>query len=99
MTAQEKQILHVFAQYGPEQMFWVTQENLATLAALPRLLDKQLIITSGITHDEHAMYRWTRLGLTLARNLATLIPTYTFAEEQAPPSSSTGETPISTATE
>lgn len=99
MTAQEKQILHVFAQYTPSQVFWITSENLATLAAVPRLLDKQLMTTVGITHDGHAMYRWTRLGYVLAQSLTRLIPTYTFASEQAPPSSSTGEAPPSTAAE
>ena len=53
------------------------------LAAFPRLLDKQLIITAGITHDEFAMYRWTELGKVVADNIDALVPVINFAPIEA----------------
>lgn len=50
------------------------QTNLATLAALPRLLDKQLLVAVGMTEDNKAVFRWTRLGYTIAQNLDKLLP-------------------------
>jgi hypothetical protein len=76
LTAQEHQILELFAQYGLGQVFWAEQTNLATLAPLPRLLDKQLRVTAGMTSDGQAMFRWTRLGFALARSLEAQVPTY-----------------------
>lgn len=83
LTAQEHQILNVFSQYGLGQVFWAEQANLATLAALPRLLDKQLLMTAGMTSDGQAMFRWTRLGYTLAGNLHAFIPQHTPPKSQA----------------
>lgn len=79
LTANERQIVATFSKYTVEQTFWFTRkENLGMLAAMPRLLDKQLIITAGITHDGYAMYRWTELGKTLADNIDKLVPMVDF---------------------
>jgi hypothetical protein len=37
LTAQERQILQIFSDYGTGQRFWLKQTNLGTLAAIPRL--------------------------------------------------------------
>jgi hypothetical protein len=57
-----------------EQTFWFTKETLFMATAIPRLLDKQIFVTAGITNDGHAMYRWTELGKTLADNIEKLVP-------------------------
>lgn len=74
LTAQERQILSVFAPYRLDQAFHVQQTNLATLAALPRLLDKQLLVAIAMTADSQAIFKWTRLGYTIAQNLDRLLP-------------------------
>ena len=74
LTAEERRILSVFAPYQPGERFLVQQTNLATLAALPRLLDKQLLVAVGMTEDNKAVFRWTRLGYTIAQNLDKLLP-------------------------
>lgn len=79
LTSQEREILGTFAKYHMGQTFWLTTHNLATLATLPRLLDKQLIRTAGITHDGYAMFKWTELGRTLADRIDQLVPTVNFA--------------------
>lgn len=80
LTLNERQILATFKRYAMENTFWFTRkENLGMLAAIPRLLDKQLIVTAGITHDGYAMYRWTELGKTLADNIDSLVPMVNFA--------------------
>jgi len=92
LKAGERQVLAAFKNYGPDQIFWVTQTNLATLAALPRLLDKQLIRTAGITEDGYAMFKWTELGRCLADNLERMVPVIKLppvpvAATEKPPSS------------
>lgn len=79
LTSQEREILGTVAKYNMSQAFWLTTHNLATLSALPRLLDKQLIRTAGITHDGYAMFKWTELGKTLADRIDQLVPTVNFA--------------------
>lgn len=74
LTAPERGIIEAFKDYTPEKVFWLQKGNLATLAAIPRLLDKQLLITAGTTNDGKEMFRWTRLGYTLAQSLETLLP-------------------------
>ncbi len=74
LTAEERMILSVFAQYQLGESFFVQQTNITTLAALPRLLDKQLLIVVGMTEDNKAIFRWTRLGYTIAQNLESLLP-------------------------
>lgn len=79
LTSQEREFIGSFAKYKMEQTFWPTIHNLATLAALPRLLDKQLIRTAGITHDGYAMFKWTELGRMLADKVDQLVPIVNFA--------------------
>lgn len=74
LTAEERRILSAFAPYQPGQAFHVQQSNLVTLAALPRLLDKQLLVAVGMTEDNKAIFRWTRLGYTIAQHLDSLLP-------------------------
>lgn len=74
LSAPERNVLAAFKDYTPEKVFWLTKGNLATLAAVPRLLDKELLITAGMTGDGREMFRWTRLGYTLAQSLEALLP-------------------------
>jgi hypothetical protein len=77
LTGQERNILNAFSAYGAEQTFWLQNSGFGTIAGLPRLLDKQLITTAGVTDDGQAMFRWTRLGYVIANNLESLVPTHT----------------------
>jgi len=84
LTLNERQILSTFREYSMDHSFWFTiKENHGMLAAIPRLLDKQLIITTGITHDGFAMYKWTELGKIMADNIDILVPTINFAPIEA----------------
>ncbi|MGC4027755.1 MAG: hypothetical protein QM696_02615 [Steroidobacteraceae bacterium] len=76
LTGTERQILAAFSRYPLGNQFWFTQEGLATMAAIPRLLDKQLIRTAGITNDNHAMFMWTPLGKALADRIDALVPVH-----------------------
>jgi len=93
LTVNERQIIATFKKYTMEQTFWFTRkENLAMLATMPRLLDKKLIITSGITNDGFAMYRWTELGKILADNIDVLVPMVDFAPIEATAAAVSDET-------
>lgn len=74
LTSDERQILKMFSQYDPSMSFWMRHTGLHALAGQSRLLDKQLIITAGITDKGQAMFRWTRLGHVLAQNLDAFVP-------------------------
>ncbi len=74
LSAPERTIIKAFGKYTPDETFWLQETNFATLAAIPRLLDKQLLVTAGITSNGTEMLRWTRLGYTLAQSLESLIP-------------------------
>ena len=74
MTTQEHSLLRVFAKYTMDQVFRFPTNNIHLNAAIPRLLDKQLIRTARVSHDGHAMFAWTELGRTLADHIETLIP-------------------------
>ena len=74
LTSQERVILARFSKYGLNQRFWLKQSNLGTLAAIPRLLDKGLIRTAGVTEDEQAVFAWTELGHAVATRLDEYIP-------------------------
>jgi len=78
LTGGERQIISSFRKYAMGQTFWFTKETLFMATAIPRLLDKQIFVTAGITHDGHAMYRWTELGKTLADNIEKLVPMVDF---------------------
>ena len=78
MTAEERQILAMFSQYGMHQTFWLTKVSLLSRPALQRLLDKQLIRTAGITEDGFAMFTWTELGKILADNIERYVPVVKF---------------------
>ena len=78
MTADERQILAFFSQYGMDQTFWLTKVTLVSRPALQRLLDKQLIRTAGITDDGFAMFIWTELGKILADNMERFVPVVKF---------------------
>ncbi len=82
LTGQERQILEALSEYGPEQVFLLTGTNLATLAGVPRLLDKQLMVTVGVREDGQAMFRWTHLGYELASNLDSQVPKMSIPEPQ-----------------
>jgi len=75
LTSGERNLLQTFSRYGPEKVFWLTKTGLSALAAISRLLDKQLIVTVGVTPEGQATFRWTRLGYILATNIETLVPT------------------------
>lgn len=79
LTGIERQLVVAFARYGMEQTFWLKKSSLVIMASLTRLLDKQLIRTAGITNDNHAMFKWTELGRTLADKIEQLLPTFNLA--------------------
>lgn len=81
MTGPERQILAGFAKYPIGTRFWLTNEGLATMAAIPRLLDKHLLRTAGITHDNHAMFEWTPLGRAIADQIDKLVPVHDFSQK------------------
>ena len=74
LTDHERSVLRTFSKYGMELSFGLSKSNLATRAALSRLLDKQLIRTVGVTNDAQGMFRWTELGHVLAAKLDLLVP-------------------------
>ena len=74
LTSQEQQLLKLFSEYGPDQVFWAQKSNLGTLAAVPRLLDKQLLVTEGRTDTGQATFRWTRLDISWQRTLISISP-------------------------
>ena len=83
LTSAERRLIASFGEFGVEQTFWLTAENLFMTAAIPRLLDKQLILTAGVTHDGHAMFKWTELGRSLADQIEQLVPTHPAPVEAA----------------
>lgn len=78
LTGIERQIIATFSKNAMDKTFWLTKESLFLATAIPRLLDKQIFITAGITHDGHAMYRWTEIGKIIADNIEKLVPTVDF---------------------
>lgn len=56
--------------------------NFLTMAAIPRLLDKQLIELAGRFLAGHPAYRWTHLGHAVLRLVQSEIPT--FSADQPP---------------
>ncbi len=74
LTSMERKVLEGVAKYEMNQVFWFNQENLGVLAAIPRLLDKQLIRTVRTTHDGKAAFSWTPLGKKLATDLGRHLP-------------------------
>ncbi|MFA5843219.1 MAG: hypothetical protein WC971_00105 [Coriobacteriia bacterium] len=74
LTSEEHQILATTAHYEPHHTFWLNEQNPVTMTALPRLLDKQLIRTTGMTNKGRAMFVWTELGLAVVKNLNQLVP-------------------------
>ena len=72
LTTGERKLLKGFAGYGPGKTFWLTKTGIGAHAVVTRLLDKQLIVTVGVTAEGHATFMWTRLGYVLATNLDKL---------------------------
>lgn len=85
MTAHERTLLEVFAQFDMTQKFALPTNNLHLLSAMPRLLDKQLLRTVSLTKEGAARFAWTEMGYALSRNITKLIP-----RELPPPSDSEG---------
>lgn len=74
MTAEERQLVAEWGRRHVDSLYWLTQENAASMAAFCRLLDKELIRTAGVTHDGHAMFTWTMLGKAAAASIDRLLP-------------------------
>ena len=83
LTTTERQVLESFAPYPPPQRFWLQKTTLFTQSAVGRLLDKGLIVTSGMTSDGEAIFQWTTIGYTLASNLDTLMPRHPRCGDEA----------------
>jgi hypothetical protein len=62
LTAEERKVIEAFSKYKPGEAFWTEQQNFVTIAALPRLVDKQLLRAVGRTADGKVAYTWTPLG-------------------------------------
>jgi hypothetical protein len=45
------------------------------MAAMPRLLDKQLVQAFAVGDDGQPVYRWTRLGYVVAKGMSMSLPT------------------------
>jgi hypothetical protein len=82
LTSEERHILSMFAKFGMDRVFCITKVNIGTLATVPRLLDKQLIVTVGATKDGKAIFRWTELGHALATQLEVHVPVIGIPAEQ-----------------
>jgi hypothetical protein len=74
LTAGERIVLAAFSKNQMGETFWLRKETLKAVAALERLLDKQLIRTRGATSEGSAMVSWTELGRVVADNLEQLAP-------------------------
>lgn len=82
LTGEELDAIKAFAGNTLEQIFWANEQNLLTMAALPRLLDKQLLKTVATTDDGKVAFAWTTLGYEVARSVKTLLP---IVKTEAPP--------------
>ncbi len=77
LTADEKIVLETFVKHSPEQGFGFKNDgsvNFLAMAAMPRLLDKQLVKTIAAADDGQPVYAWTRLGYDVAKKLNILLP-------------------------
>ena len=74
MTGEERQLVAQWGRARADKLYWLAEENPYSMAALSRLLDKELVRTVGVTHDGHAMFVWTRLGRAAAENIDRLLP-------------------------
>lgn len=93
LSAEEKRVLENFAKYGPEQGFGFSETgriNFTAMAAMPRLLDKQLVQTFAVGNDGQPVYRWTRLGYVVAKGISANLPMVAW---NRPPVEATEESP------
>jgi hypothetical protein len=77
LSAEEKQVIERFAKYGQGQGFGFLDKgriDFTAMAAIPRLLDKQLIQTFAAGDDGRPVYRWTRLGYVVAKSINLSLP-------------------------
>jgi hypothetical protein len=93
LTSQEQNLLKGFSQFGADVPFhFVKEGNLFSAAAITRLLDKQLIRTTGLMDERNAIFQWTPFGRAIADQLEKLIPRY---KTPAPEAATSSETPDS----
>jgi len=84
LTADEKVVLESFAKHPPKCGFGFPNSgriNFLAMAAMPRLLDKQLVKTIAIADDGQPVYDWTRLGYEVAKKLNILLPQVKWTQE------------------
>lgn len=89
LTAEEKRILQEFSKYDLNQGFGIRNTgsvNFVAIAAIPRLLDKQLIRTVAAGDDGEPVYQWTPLGHVVAKKINTILPSIPWAKEEIKPS-------------
>jgi hypothetical protein len=87
LTADEKTLLQQFSQFGPGSGFGRKSTGVidfAAMAAIPRLLDKQLIVVAAIADDGQPVYHWTQLGYTVAHSALKTLPSVRWSQESAP---------------
>ncbi len=74
LTEGEWKVLSRFSEYPTGRKFGLAKTSIPIGSAISRLLDKQLIVTAGVAQNGQAIFQWTPLGYTVARNLRTLLP-------------------------
>jgi hypothetical protein len=88
LTGTERKLLGVFAHQPMEATFGLPQQSIPVALAVSRLLDKQLIRTSGMSKEGQAMFCWTPLGKAMADHIDTLVPVFEVTEIARPPTTS-----------
>jgi hypothetical protein len=86
LTSQERNLLNAFKANGFDTTFGLRKENFAVMAGIPRLLDKGLITTYGMSGQAN-MYRWTTLGRVVVDNLDRLLANIEIGDEPSPAAS------------
>jgi hypothetical protein len=87
LTAEELKAIKAFARYAPGQVFWAKEINIATIAAMPRLLDKQLLRAVATVDQSNVAYTWTTLGHAVAALIDVKFPNLPTPEVASLPAS------------
>jgi hypothetical protein len=76
LSGEEKRLIDAFSKHPPQSGFGFpksTSINFMSMAAIPRLLDKQLIRTVAAGDDGEPVYQWTPLGYVVAKNIEKVL--------------------------
>src|SRR6266516_1359146 len=73
LSAEEMKLLAQVKTHGPEKSWGFKDDNtinFLAMAAIPRLLDKQIIVLRGRFPEGHPAYGWTPLGYEVVRRIS-----------------------------